>query len=153
TRFVVAHSRVARPRPSAHARPRRASRRRCHMIAKQGAPSTGTPTGNLIDDARSLINDDFLEKLEKGLKLESPHHWFRQYVLMTTVSHMCVPPGGLASLSRKDLTETKEYWDAMQTHLSGLLKLLPHENFKRKEHWHARLVRIEVIGKAPQAEQ
>ena len=123
------------------------------MIAKHGTPSTGTSTGNLIDDARSLINDVFLGKLEKRLKLKLPHHWLRQNVLMAAVHHRCVPPGGLASVSRKDLTEAKEYWDAMQTHLSGLLRLLPHENFKRKEHWHARLVRIEVIGKAPQAEQ
>jgi len=107
----------------------------------------------LIDDARSLIDEVFLEELEKRLKLESPHDWFRQNVLTTVIHHMCVPPGGLASVSRDDLTKAKEYWDTMQMHLSGLLRLLPHENFKCKEHWQARLVRIEVIGKAPQAEK
>jgi hypothetical protein len=71
------------------------------MIARQGTPSTGTSTGNLIDDARSLINDVFLGKLEKRLKLESPHHRLRQNVLMAAVHHRCVPPGGLASVSRK----------------------------------------------------
>jgi hypothetical protein len=105
------------------------------MITKRGTSSTGTTTGNLIDDARSLIDEVFLEELEKRLKLESPHDWFRQNVLTTVIHHMCVPPGGLASVSRDDLTKAKEYWDTMQMHLSGLLRLLPHENFKCKEHW------------------
>jgi hypothetical protein len=121
------------------------------MIAKQATHSTKTSAGNLIDDARSLVDDAFLEELEKRLELESPNHLFRRNVLMAVESHLGVPPGGLASVSRKSLGEDKDYWDAMQTHLSGLLTLLPEKSFK--EHVQAWLLRIEVIGKAPEAEQ
>ena len=121
------------------------------MIGKQGTPSTGTSTGNLIDNARSLIDDVFLEEWEKRLKLDSPHHLFRRDVLMAVESHLCVPPGGLASLSRKALAQDKEYWREMEACLSRLLKLLPHERFE--EHPQARLMRIQLIGNAPEAEQ
>jgi hypothetical protein len=105
----------------------------------------------MIDSARRSIDDAFLEEREKRLKLASPHHLLRQDLLTAVACHQCVPPGGLAFVDREDLTQAIKYFVDLQTVLSGLLELLPHENFQ--EHPQAWRMRIEVIGKAPEAEQ
>jgi hypothetical protein len=103
--------------------------------------------------ARNHINDAFLEEWEKRLQLQSPHQVFRQTLLTAVTHHLFVPPGGLASVSRRGLNDAKKYWSDLHTCFSCLLKLLPlpHESFK--EHPQAWLMRIEVIGKAPDEEQ
>src|SRR5262245_22986851 len=108
---------------------------------------------DLIADARSRINDAFLAEWEKRLQLESPDQFFRQTLLTLIAHHLFVAPVGLASASRKGLKEAKKYWSDMQTCLSCLLELLPHETLSFKEYPHARLLRIELIRKAPEAEQ
>src|SRR5262249_34105705 len=104
-----------------------------------------------VADARIRIDDAFLEEWEKRLQLELPDQLSRQTLLTVVAHHLFVPPGGLASVSRRGLSEAKKYWGDMQTCLSCLLELLPHENFK--EHSQARLMRIEIIGKALEGEQ
>jgi hypothetical protein len=106
---------------------------------------------DLMANARSRIDDAFLEELEKRLQLESPDHLFRQAVLIAVAQHLYVPPGGLASVSRKGLKEGMKYWSDMQMCVSCLLDLLPHEKFE--EHRQAWRMRIEVIGKAREEEQ
>jgi len=101
--------------------------------------------------ARSRIDDAFLEEWEKRLQLQSPDQLFRQTLLTVVAHHLFVPPGGLASVSRRGLTQAKKYWSDMQTCLLCLLELLPHESFK--EHSQAWLMRIELIGKALEGEQ
>jgi hypothetical protein len=105
-----------------------------------------------IDRARSCIDDASLEEWEKRIKLESPDHQFRQAVWMAVAHHLCVPPGGLASVFNEGLTEAKKYWRELHTCLSCLLELLPHEN-NLKEHSQAWRMRIELIGKAREEEK
>jgi hypothetical protein len=108
-------------------------------------------TTNLIEVARRLIDDAFIGTWEVRLNLASPDHLFRRNLMMAVEGYLLVPQGGLASLSRKSLDEDKAYLSKLQVHLSELLKLLPRENFE--ECAHAMLVRVEVIGNAPLAEQ
>lgn len=104
-----------------------------------------------VAEARNRIDDAQLEEWERRLQLKSPDHLFRQTLLTVVAHHLFVPAGGLASVSRRGLTEAKKYWSDMQTCLSCLLELLPHESFK--EHPQAWRMRIEVIGKALEGEQ
>jgi hypothetical protein len=106
---------------------------------------------NPLDQARSLIDDAFLQEQEKLVGLGSPSHLFRQDLLTAIAHHLWVPPGGLAAISRKDLAAAKKYWRDVHTSLSCLLELLPRENFQ--EHPQARRMRFELIGKAPEEEQ
>ena len=101
--------------------------------------------------ARNHVNDAFLEEWEKRLQLQSPDQVFRQTLFTAVTHHLFVPPGGLAAVSRRGLNDAKKYWSDLHTRFSCLLDLLPHESFE--EHPQAWLMRIEVIGKAPDEEQ
>jgi hypothetical protein len=103
-------------------------------------------------EARRHIDDALLEELETLLRLEPPDQLFRETLLMEVADHQRVPAGGLESISRKDLEEAKKYWSDVQTCVSYLLDLLPHESFM-KEDPQARRMRIELIGKARKEEQ
>ena len=104
---------------------------------------------DLIANARSHIDDDFLEEWEKRLQPggekrlqpESPDQVFRQTLLTVIAHHLFVPRvGGLASVSRKGVHDAKKYWSDIHTCLSCLLELLPHERFE--EHPQAWRLRI-----------
>jgi hypothetical protein len=89
--------------------------RHAHAASRSAGGDMATTKQNQFDPARGVVDDAFRELQEKHLKLASPNYSFRQDVLDAIAWHSCVPPDGLASVSRESLRDDKKYWDKIHT--------------------------------------